>query len=305
MTSTPPEHFTIALHEHDIKTVFLPEQDLQRSTWQARLAAHLRVKNEYVRLFLAEFIGTFMLVSIGVGSVAQAVLSKGADGNVVTIAIGWGMAVATGVYASGGVSGGHINPAVTTAMALLGRLPWRKVPVYYLGQYAGAIFGSLAVYVVYLDSLWNYAHEQRLTPSDVEDRAQSAGIWATYPKPHVSTEEGFIDQIFATSLLVIIALSVLDERNMAAPKGMAPLVIGLGVTSLVCAFVFNCGAALNPARDLGPRIFTSIAGWKAGPFSYRDGNWFWVPILGPHVGAILGALFYNICVGLHWPIQQH
>lgn len=292
--------------EHDQQgRVFLPEERMAveyGDSWQDHLALKLRSRNPYVRFFLAELLGTFILVAFGVGCVAQTVLnSANFRFNFVIIALGWGFAVAFGVYVSGGASGGHINPAVTVCFALFGRLKWRFVPVYILGQYVGAFLASFCIYIVYYNQLDKYDNGTRQGPFTVNATRSTAGIWATYPQNEsIETWQCFIDQIFGTGLLVLMALAVTDKRNMEPPKGMIPLVIGFVVAGLITAFESNCGAALNPARDFAPRFFTSIAGWE-GVFGYRDYNWFWVPILGPHLGAILGGLVYNGCVGIHLP----
>lgn len=268
---------------------------------QARKFDFCHLNNDYLRIVLAEFLGTFILVALGDGTVAQTILSQRGDympkGSIVTINLGWGIAVMMGIYACGGVSGGHINPAFTVALAVYKKLPWRKVPFYLVGQYLGAFMGAVSVYMCYIDALNHYDGGIR----SVVDANGTAGIWATYPQAHVSSLQGLVDQLFATGLLALMALAITDPRNLAVPKGLAPLAVGFVVVALTTAFEFNCGAALNPARDLGPRLFTLVGGWGAGVFSFRNYNWFWVPVLGPHIGAILGAGLYIVCIELHWP----
>ncbi|XP_071096959.1 aquaporin-10-like isoform X2 [Haliotis cracherodii] len=251
------------------------------------------------REFLAEFLGTFILLVFGEGSVAQVVLSEGKNGSPQSIYWSWGIGVTMGIYVSGGVSGGHLNPAVTVAQAALGRLQLKKVPVYLLAQYLGAFVASILVYLVYTDALHHYDDGVRAVVGNVS----TAGIWATYPQPFVSTANGFGDQVFGTAILLICVMGVTDPRNMSPPSGLIPISVGLIVVAIGMTFGFNCGYAINPARDLGPRIFTAVAGWGSDPFSFRGFNWFWVPILGPHIGAILGAYFYQACVGFHWPTE--
>lgn len=288
--------------DKEAKAVFLPEERSPRLSWQEKLAKRLKVRNEYTRLVLAEFLGTYVLVALGCGAIAQEVVSRGTNGNIVTIMFGWGLAVAMGVYMCGGASGGHINPAFSTAMVLLGRLPLRKLPFYWIGQYLGAFCGAFSVWIIYFDGLKNIDGGTRHSKGNNEtDPLNTDGIFGTFPNPNMSVGQCFADQIFGTMLLVLIAMAVTDKRNMNVPHGLVPVVIGLGVTGILTGYVHNCGAALNPARDLGPRIFTAIAGWSSGPFAVRNYTWWWVPIMGPHIGAIVGALFYNICVGLHWP----
>jgi len=270
-------------------------------------SAKIRQHNENIRFLLSEFLGTFMLVAIGDGAVAQLVLSRGETtfprGNIVQLSLGWGLAVAIGVWSCLGCSGGHINPAFTIAAALFGRMPWRRVPFYFVGQYLGAFFGALAVFLVYQNGLDNYESLcQPYVYRPVGINCSTAGIFATYPSPHVADWQGFIDQIFATGFLVLIAFAVTDHKNVAAvPHWAIPPTVGTVVVALVLGYEYNCGAALNPARDFGPRLFTAIAGWGATVFRYPTGTWWLVPIFGPHIGAILGAGLYIACVGMHLP----
>ncbi len=121
----------------------------------------------------------------------------------------------------------------------------------------------------------------------------TAGIFATYPQPYLSTfPGGFIDQVVGTAILVAVILGITDQRNAPAPAGLAPVIVGLLVVGIGTAFGTNSGYAINPARDFGPRMFTSLAGW--GSEVFRAGNhWWWVPIVGPLVGGVLGGWLYD------------
>ena len=159
------------------------------------LASKLRIKNALAREFFAEFLGTFILVVLGDGAVAQMVVSN--DNKMSTflsVNFGFAMAVAFGVYVSGGVSGGHINPAVTLVMAVIGRLKWVKVPVYMIAQYLGAFCGAAVVFGVYNDQIHAFAKGDLLVSGDL----QTAGIFATYPNPNVSTATALGDQVLRT-----------------------------------------------------------------------------------------------------------
>ncbi|XP_055338696.1 aquaporin-7-like [Paramacrobiotus metropolitanus] len=257
-------------------------------------------KNDYVREFLAEFLGTFILIVFGNGAVAEVVLSKPTGGvnDFFSINIAYGLAVAFGVYVSGGVSGGHLNPAVSVAFACLRKLQWRRVPIYIAAQYIGAWFGSAIIMMVYFDALKSY---EQFTNISRELDTKTAGIFASYPQEFLSWRNGFFDQIFGTMLLMIGVLALTDERNTNPHKGVVPILVGLLIAAIGLAFGFNCGYPINPARDLGPRIFTAMAGWGHMPFSIRDYNWFWIPVIGPHLGALLGALIYKYFISNHWP----
>jgi MIP family channel proteins len=268
-------------------------------SWQTKLGRKLRIRNVYVRILFAEFLGTFVLCCFGIGSIAQAVLSsrEAPNGNILTISLGWGIGIAMGIYATGKVSGGHINPAVTGAMATLGRVPLLRVPFYFIGQYLGAFCGAAAIYIVYINALDEFDAGARHVPYHVNS---TGDIWATYPLHHVETWQGFVDQLLSTGLFVIAILAVTD-KHAGVTSGVAPALIGACFAGILSAFAYNNGGALNPARDLAPRVFTAIVGYNGAPFTFRNGNWFWVPIVGPHLGAIIGALLYNGLVGLHMP----
>jgi MIP family channel proteins len=245
------------------------------------------------REVLAEFLGTFVLIVFGVGVVAQTVLSKGTAGTTLSINIAWGLAVTMGCYVSAGVTGAHLNPAVTVALAIHRRCPWRKVAPYVAAQMAGAFVASAVVFATYHEALGAFDGGVR----QVLGAQGTAGIWATYPQPFLSVfPGGFIDQVVGTALLVGVIFGITDSRNSPAPAGLAPVVVGLLVVLIGAAFGFNSGYAINPARDFGPRLFTAVAGWGAEVF--RAGNgWWWVPIVAPLVGGALGGWAYDLFVG--------
>jgi MIP family channel proteins len=245
------------------------------------------------RELLAEFLGTFVLIVFGVGVVAQTVLSKGAAGTTLSINIAWGLAVVMGCYVCAGVTGAHLNPAVTLALAVHRRFPWHKVGLYSLAQLAGAFVASAVVYVTYREALATFDGGMR----HVTGPLGTAGIWATYPQPFLSTfPGGVVDQVVGTALLVGVILGITDSRNSPPPAGLAPVVVGLLVVLIGATFGFNSGYAINPARDFGPRLFTFVAGWGSEVFS--AGNyWWWVPIVAPCIGGVLGAWVYDLCVG--------
>jgi MIP family channel proteins len=246
-----------------------------------------------LREALAEFLGTFVLIVFGVGVVAQVVLSKQTAGSYLSINIAWGLAVTMGCYVSAGVTGAHLNPAVTLALAVHRRFAWNKVPVYAIAQLAGAFVASVVVYATYREALTAFDGGVR----QVAGPQGTAGIWATYPQAFLSVfPGGFVDQIVGTALLVGVIFGITDSRNSPAPAGLAPVVVGLLVVLIGATFGFNSGYAINPARDFGPRLFTFVGGWGAEVF--RAGNgWWWVPIVAPCIGAVLGGWVYDVFVG--------
>jgi MIP family channel proteins len=243
----------------------------------------------------AEFLGTFVLIVFGIGVVAQVVLGGGSNGQYLSINIGWGLAVTMGVYVAAGVSGAHLNPAVTLALALRRGFAWHKVVPYVAAQCAGAFVASLVVYLTYREALDHFDGGLR----QVTGNLATAGIFATYPQPFLSVfPGGFIDQIVGTALLVGVIFALTDQRNAAPPARVAPLVVGLLVLLIGATFGYNSGYAINPARDFGPRLFTAVAGW--GSEVFRAGNgWWWVPIVAPLIGGAMGAYVYDLLIARH------
>jgi MIP family channel proteins len=244
----------------------------------------------------AEFLGTFILIVFGVGVVAQTVLSAGANGSYLAINLGWGLGVMLGVYTAGGVSGAHLNPAVTLALAARRGFPWNKVAPYVAAQMAGAFAASAVVYVTYQEAFTAFDGGVR----QVLGAQGTAGIFATYPQPYLSTLGGFIDQVVGTALLMATILAITDQRNNATPAWITPVIVGGIVVAIGVAFGFNAGYAINPARDLGPRLFTAVGGWGASVFTVANG-WWWVPIAAPCVGALVGTLGYDLLIANNHP----
>ncbi|XP_042264595.1 aquaporin-9b isoform X2 [Thunnus albacares] len=200
------------------------------------------------------------------------------------------------VYMAGGVSGAHVNPAVSLAMVILGKLPVKKFPVYVVAQFLGAFAGSCAVYGLYYDALMDYTNGEFA----VTGVNATANIFASYPAKHLSVLNGFVDQVIATGALILCILAITDRKNIGAPKGMEPLCIGLIIMAIGVSMGLNCGYPINPARDLGPRFFTAVAGWGMDVFR-AGGCWWWIPVAGPMVGGAVGAGVYFLFIELHHP----
>nr|CAB3222686.1 aquaporin-3 [Phallusia mammillata] len=268
------------------------------TTFRRRIASLLRIENNLVREMLAEFLGTFILMVFGNGSVAQSVLSREAKGTFISINWAFGLGVTMAIYVTGSVSGAHINPAVSTALCLFGKLPLYKLPCYILSQVFGAFVSGAAVYSIYYDALnaFDGGVRQVLGPNG------TGGIFCTYPADYLAITGGLWDQIFATAMLVGIVFAVTDERNNDVVGGLQPIIIGFVVFVLGLSYGVNCGYAINPARDFGPRLFTYFAGWGNAVFTEPGGmHWWWVPIVGPLIGGSLGAVIYKLVVGVHLP----
>jgi glycerol uptake facilitator protein len=271
----------------------------RRAGWRVGLAGEL----------VAEFLGTFVLICFGDGVVAMAVAALNqsgrgtqifvASGDWLLITWGWGFAVAFAVYVAGGVSGAHINPAVTIAFAARRDFPWRKVPGYIAAQMVGAFLGALLVYIVYKASIDSYETAKHITRGD-PNSVPTYSIFATFPAPYFKTVIGpLIDQIVGTAFLVAFVFAVVDEVNQPVRANLAPLAIGFIVVAVGISFGANAGYAINPARDFGPRLFAWIAGWGKVALPGNYGNisaYFWIPIVGPIIGGVIGAYVYDFAI---------
>jgi glycerol uptake facilitator protein len=256
----------------------------------------------------AEFLGTFVLIAFGDGIVATCVagLSQSGRGELafnsgdwILITFAWGFAVMLGVYIAGGISGAHLNPAVTFAQALRRGFPWKKVPTYVAAQVFGAFVAAAVVYFNYRFAIGSFEHVEHITRGS-SNSVGTFSIFATFPAEYLTSWFGpFMDQVIGTGLLVACIFAVIDEYNAPAKSNLAPFIIGLIVVVIGMSFGVNAGYAINPARDLGPRLFAWAQGWGkiAIPGDYGNVNtYFWIPIVGPLVGAAVGAFVYDLLI---------
>jgi glycerol uptake facilitator protein len=247
----------------------------------------------------AELLGTFTLIIFGVGVVAQTVLTPFSAG-AQSIHWAWGLGVVMGVYVAGGISGAHINPAVTLALALRRGFPWGKVGPYMLAQLIGAFLAALVV-------RWNFY--EAFNKFDPAKGFKSQVVFNTYPNnanpyANISQLGALRDQIIGTAMLLILVLAITDARNMAPGSNMAPFIIGLAVVAIGMAIGAAAGYAINPARDLGPRLAAWVTGW-GGAFNDQRGDFYaWVPIIGPFIGGVLGGYVYDWLVGNFLPVAE-
>jgi glycerol uptake facilitator protein len=258
----------------------------------------------------AEFLGTFVLIAFGDGVVAMAVAALNqsgrgtaifvASGDWLLITWGWALAVTFAVYVAGGVSGAHINPAVTLALAVRRNFPWAKVVPYIIAQLIGAFVGAALVYLVYHNAISSYEAAHHITRGALGGSADSTAtysIFATFPAPyfHSSMIWPFVDQIVGTAFLLMFIVALTDARNQPPRMNLAPLLIGFVVAAIGMSFGANAGYAINPARDFGPRFFAWLAGWGQVAIPGVH-NYFWVPIVGPFVGGVIGVIVYDLFI---------
>lgn len=239
----------------------------------------------------AEFIGTALLIFFGVGCVAALKLA-GASFGLWEISITWGMGCAIAIYVAGGISGAHINPAVTIALATFCGFDKRKVVPYIVAQIAGAFASAALVYFLYSSLFveWETTHN---VIRGSQESLTLAGTFSTYPNAALSNLQAFFVEFFITSVLMLAILAIGDPNN-GAPKGFAgALLIGILIAVIGASFGPLTGFAMNPARDFGPKLFAFVAGWgEIALTGGRDNPYFWVPILGPICGALSGAALY-------------
>ncbi|MFZ0040923.1 MAG: MIP/aquaporin family protein [Solirubrobacteraceae bacterium] len=256
---------------------------------------------------VSEFLGTFIIIAFGDGVVAMVVAALNQSGRGKTpfvseadwllIAWGWGFAVAFAVWVAGGVSGAHLNPAVTLAQALRRNFAWNKLPAYWAAQVLGAFVGAALVYFNYHPAINSFQAANHITKGQLNS-IPTYSIFATFPAKYFHSWVGpFADQVIGTAFLVAFIFAVTDEFNAPVKANMAPLIVGFIVVAIGLSYGANAGYAINPARDFGPRIWAWIAGWKtiAMPGDYGNINtYFWIPIVGPLVGAAVGAFVYDL-----------
>lgn len=228
--------------------------------------------------FVAEYFGTLILIIFGCGVVAGGILkgTKSENGGWLVIAVGWGLAVAFGVYVAGQVSGAHLNPAVTLALASAGQFAWEQVPGYMMAQMAGAFTGAAVVWLYYLPHWKN-------TP----ETALKLAVFCNAPAIR-KTFSNLLSEILGTAMLLTGIMAIGVHRFA---DGLNPLVVGLLVVAIGVSLGGTTGYAINPARDLGPRLahfMLPIAGKGSSDWSYA-----WIPVVGPLLGGVLGVHAYR------------
>jgi glycerol uptake facilitator protein len=245
-----------------------------------------------VEPYIAEFLGTALLILLGDGVVAGVLLreSKAENSGWIVITFGWGLAVAVAVYATGAISGAHLNPAVTLGLAAIGEFDWAQVPGYWLAQMLGAFVGACLVYAHYLPH-WGIT----------EDAGLKLAVFSTAPAVR-NTPANIVSEIIGTFVLVFGVLAIGsnfsgDTQGLEAiAAGINPLLVGFLVLAIGLSLGGPTGYAINPARDLGPRLAHAVLPIPGKGDS--DWGYSWIPVVAPLVGGVLGALVYQGFAGL-------
>ncbi len=266
-----------------------------------------------MRRCVAELVGTYILILFGCGAVHASVLT-GAQSGLWQVAIIWGIAIMLAIYSVGAVSGAHINPAITIAFAVWGRVSWPTVPPYVASQTLGAFLAAATLYVLFNPYLALREQEKKVVRGEPGSEITAMCYGEYFPSPGplsnaageysvdahsrlnalVSEPAAFLAEVLGTLILALVVFAVTDERNPGAPNAsLAPVMIGLTVAALISFIAPLTQACFNPARDFGPRLFAALAGWGSialpGP---RSTGFLTVYIVAPIVGAVLGAGLY-------------
>lgn len=251
-------------------------------------------KNPLVGEVAAEFAGTLILILFGCGVVAQVVTADdGSLGDHDSITWAWGIGVTMGIYVAARLSGAHLNPAVTIALAAYKDFSWRKVAPYCLAQLAGAFVAALIVRLAYADLI---------AKVDPDHTIATQGIFSTLPGnggDGVSIQSAFFDQLVGTAILVFVVFALTTAWNNPPMANLGPICVGLLVVAIGMAWGANAGYAINPARDLGPRLASLITGY-GGALSDQNGNlYFWLPIVAPIIGGLIGGGAFKVLIENH------
>ncbi len=245
-------------------------------------------KPSLIAELIAEFLGTFVLILLGTGVIAMVVLFPSKNpgetihGGFTNITLAWGLGVTMGIVVAGKISGAHLNPAVTLALAVFRGFSWLKVLPYSIAQTAGAFAAAAVVY-------WNYLPAFRQSDPQLD---HTAGVFTTFPAFPAVMQAGFLDQLIGTGLLVLLIFAIADEFDTPSGANLAPFAVGLVVVAIGMSFGGMHGYAINPARDFGPRLFTVVAGFRNNGLTDGTHAW-WIPIVAPLLGGLIGAALYD------------
>lgn len=259
------------------------------------------MKNTLVGELCAEMVGTAIVILFGTAVVAQVVTTGGTDapaGGHDAITWAWGIGVTLGIYCAARLSGAHLNPAVTLALAAFKGFSWGKVAPYMLAQLVGAFLAALVVRFTYTDLI---------NAIDPKHTIATQGIFSTLPGNgayDVSITNAFFDQVVGTAILVFVVFALTTATNNPPMANMGPLIIGLIVVGIGMAWGVNAGYAINPARDLGPRLATLITGYGGAMNDQNGYPYFWVPIVGPLVGGLVGGGLFKVLIESHLPKDE-
>jgi glycerol uptake facilitator protein len=254
---------------------------------------------------IGEFVGTFLLVFFGCGSGCAAV-TTGAQVGVFQVAIVWGLGIATAIYLTAALSGAHLNPAVTISLATWGNFPKRRVPSYVLTQMAGAFAASAVLYVIFGGAITEFEAKNHIVRGQIGSEASAMVFGEYYPNPlgkpfkeanldRMSEWRAFFAEAVGSAILLLVIFCTTDLNNRNRPQILTAATIGLTITLLISLLGPLTMACFNPARDLGPRLFSCLAGWGWLPFTINGSGWLLVYVVAPILGGLTGGWIYHAC----------
>lgn len=264
---------------------------------------------------VGEFFGTFILVFFGCGSVCAAV-TTGAEVGVFQVAIVWGLGIATAIYLTAALSGAHLNPAVTISLAVWGGFPKSRVLGYVATQMIGAFASAAVLYLIFGGAISGFEAKNHIERGQTGSEASAMVFGEFYPNPsgrplseadsgRMSAGRAFVTEVVGTAMLLLVIFCTTDPNNKDRPQALTAATIGLTVTMLICLLGPLTMACFNPARDLGPRLFSSMAGWGTVPFTTNGLGWLTVYIVAPVIGGLLGGAIYRFSFRSHYRTQKH
>lgn len=269
-----------SLHETNRSQLWTNGQDLKKLPFVTT--------SPHFRECLAEFLGAVIVIGFGLAVNSQVAISDGKAGDVMTVSLAWGVAVLMGVYTAENVSGAHIISVMTFTHAVYGRLPWWKVPGYMCAQTLGAFVAAALVYVL---------HYQKIAEAD-PDKTTMHLLFVTYPHD-VSNYTAFYTEVITCAFLLSCVYAITDPRNRHPGPVGTPFAIALLIMALGSAFSLNTGLGVSVNRDLGPRLFAYCAGYHSVFTEYN--YYFWIPIVGPFLGGVIGAGAYTLFIEIQHP----
>ena len=264
---------------------------------------------------IGEFVGTFILVFFGCGSVCAAV-TTGAEVGVFQVAIVWGLGIATAIYLTAALSGAHLNPTVTISLAVWGGFPKRRVPGYIASQMAGAFVSAAVLYLIFGGAISEFEAKNGIVRGTTGSEASAMVFGEYYPNPQgkplseanpdrMPFWRAFLAETAGTALLLLVIFCSTDPNNKDRPQILTAATIGLTITMLISLLGPLTMACFNPARDLGPRLFSSLAGWQTIPFTANGTGWLTVYIIAPIVGGLLGGGIYRVLFQANYQACKH
>jgi glycerol uptake facilitator protein len=264
---------------------------------------------------IGEFAGTFILVFFGCGSVCAAV-TTGAQVGIFQVAIIWGLGIATAIYLTAALSGAHLNPAVTISLAVWGDFPKGRVGGYILTQLLAAFVSAATLYLIFGGAIAEFETKNNIVRGHAGSEASAMVFGEFYPNPsgkplresdsaRMGPARAFAAEVVGTALLLLVIFCTTDARNRDRPQILTAATIGLTVTMLISLLGPLTMACFNPARDLGPRLFSSVAGWGAVPFTVNGSGWLTVYIVAPILGGQLGGLIYRVFFRDNYRLHRH